>query len=283
MAWHQAHPAPVVLPIGPPAPPVKSPTAPKAKPVTTGLPNFQWRDAGELADGIKAGIDNLIGDTGDLVENITTVLGSAFMDVGECVLRGGIGGVSPVLGIISDLMGGPDCSLDRLRRIAEGVAELITGLVDAANEAVETGETRPLVSALMGLLGANEADCLRSILYCIGRVAPMALVGALVGFGSGKIASALSSKLKVTKNLNPSRGSTGRTISNNWAESLAMDKVLKKPEGIHLKKVKMNDPRWDAKEGSEKWAQNADGVEIHYVRNRITGAVDDFKFVDKPK
>jgi RHS repeat-associated protein len=34
VAWAQAHPAPVALPIGPPAPPVKSPTAPNASPAS---------------------------------------------------------------------------------------------------------------------------------------------------------------------------------------------------------------------------------------------------------
>jgi len=41
----------------------------------------------------------------------------------------------------------------------------------------------------------------------------------------------------------------------------------------------MNDSRWPAADGWVKMAQNINGVEIHYVRNTITGAVDDFKFV----
>jgi len=28
-----------------------------------------------------------------------------------------------------------------------------------------------------------------------------------------------------------------------------------------------------------KMAQNINGVEIHYLRNRLTGAVEDFKFL----
>ena len=31
-----------------------------------------------------------------------------------------------------------------------------------------------------------------------------------------------------------------------------------------------------------KMAQNVNGIEIHYVRNTITGAVDDFKFAGGP-
>ena len=44
-------------------------------------------------------------------------------------------------------------------------------------------------------------------------------------------------------------------------------------------RLAMNDSRWPAADGWVKMAQNINGVEIHYVRNTITGAVDDFKFV----
>lgn len=40
----------------------------------------------------------------------------------------------------------------------------------------------------------------------------------------------------------------------------------------------MTDPRWPASQGWVKMARNVDGVEIHWVRNTVTGAVDDFKF-----
>lgn len=43
--------------------------------------------------------------------------------------------------------------------------------------------------------------------------------------------------------------------------------------------ITMSDPRWPASDGWMKMRQNINGVEIHYVRNTITGAVDDFKFV----
>jgi hypothetical protein len=42
--------------------------------------------------------------------------------------------------------------------------------------------------------------------------------------------------------------------------------------------VPMTDPRWPATDGWVKSAQNINGIEIHYVRNSITGAIDDFKF-----
>lgn len=40
----------------------------------------------------------------------------------------------------------------------------------------------------------------------------------------------------------------------------------------------MTDSRWPASDGWVKMTQNVNGVEIHYVRNTKSGAVDDFKF-----
>lgn len=40
----------------------------------------------------------------------------------------------------------------------------------------------------------------------------------------------------------------------------------------------MSDARWPAADGWVKMQQIENGVNIHYVRNTITGAIDDFKF-----
>jgi hypothetical protein len=42
--------------------------------------------------------------------------------------------------------------------------------------------------------------------------------------------------------------------------------------------VTMADARWPASAGWVKVSQRVNGAEIHYVRNTVTGAVDDFKF-----
>lgn len=74
-------------------------------------------------------------------------------------------------------------------------------------------------------------------------------------------------------------GSTGRTVAQNLKEQLAMEQAVSDPgAGIRVP-IKMSDPRWGASDGWVKMAQNVNGVEIHYVLNTITGAVDDFKFV----
>jgi len=40
----------------------------------------------------------------------------------------------------------------------------------------------------------------------------------------------------------------------------------------------MGDPRWPAADGWIKMSHQVNGIDIHYVRNTVTGAVDDFKF-----
>jgi hypothetical protein len=72
--------------------------------------------------------------------------------------------------------------------------------------------------------------------------------------------------------------STGRTIPKNITEQRAMEKAMANPElGLDLH-INLNDPRWPSSKGWVKMAQNIDGVEIHYVYNKVTGEVADFKF-----
>jgi hypothetical protein len=61
-----------------------------------------------------------------------------------------------------------------------------------------------------------------------------------------------------------------------------MEQVMKKPWGkeefiISIKKG-MTDPIWPQKEGWKKYGQRINEIEIHYLRNSYSGAVDDFKF-----
>jgi hypothetical protein len=74
------------------------------------------------------------------------------------------------------------------------------------------------------------------------------------------------------------RGSSGRTAPNNLKEKLSMEQVARNPKGIDLLNVKMTNKRWHGKDGWIKRAQNINDIEIHYVYNRKTGQVDDFKF-----
>jgi RHS repeat-associated protein len=74
-------------------------------------------------------------------------------------------------------------------------------------------------------------------------------------------------------------GSTGPSVPANLSEQLAMESVRANPAaGQPLRKVTMNDFRWPASGGWVKMSRVVNGIEIHYVMNTITGAVDDFKF-----
>lgn len=74
-------------------------------------------------------------------------------------------------------------------------------------------------------------------------------------------------------------GSTGRTSPNSLKEQLAMTEVRSAPAGTPVPmRDPMGDARWLGSEGWEKMSQKVAGIDIHYVRNLISGAVDDFKF-----
>jgi hypothetical protein len=73
-------------------------------------------------------------------------------------------------------------------------------------------------------------------------------------------------------------GSSGRMEPVNLTEQLAMTTVRADPAGQQLTRIVMNDPRWPGVDGWVKMQQVENGIDVHYVRNTITGAVDDFKF-----
>lgn len=73
-------------------------------------------------------------------------------------------------------------------------------------------------------------------------------------------------------------GSTGLVEPASLTEQLAMTSGRADPAGAVIPRVVMSDARWPAADGWVKMQQIENGVNIHYVRNTITGAVDDFKF-----
>ncbi|WP_213766671.1 RHS repeat-associated core domain-containing protein [Caballeronia sp. dw_19] len=75
-------------------------------------------------------------------------------------------------------------------------------------------------------------------------------------------------------------GSTGRTVANSLNEQLAMKQAISDPGKGSVVPLKsgMTDARWPGSEGWVKMTQMVNGIEVHYVRNVTTGAVDDFKF-----
>ncbi len=133
-------------------------------------------------------------------------------------------------------------------------------IMKGAKEAYETGGEEALERFIREKLGEHADDVLNRL-----------------NLGT-KTANELAEELPI-KPLG--RGSTGRTVANNLTEQLAMKQAISNPTAGRVLRITMTDPRWPASEGWVKMTQNINGVEIHYVYNTITGAVDDFKFIDR--
>ena len=97
---------------------------------------------------------------------------------------------------------------------------------------------------------------------------------------SGSKAQGVGNPVKVA-----GKGNTGRTIPNTLNEQMAMHQVMSNPldnaidmSQLNKRPIIMTDPRWSASDGWIKMSNNVNGIEIHFVHNKITGAFDDFKF-----
>lgn len=96
--------------------------------------------------------------------------------------------------------------------------------------------------------------------------------------GVSLVSGVLKKDFAATNNAPLGLGSTGRAVPNSLQEQLALQQAMSNPAaGVQLR-IPLGDSRWPAADGWVKMSQNVNGVEIHYVRNVNSGAVDDFKF-----
>ncbi|MGR4869676.1 filamentous hemagglutinin N-terminal domain-containing protein [Variovorax sp. LARHSF232] len=135
-------------------------------------------------------------------------------------------------------------------------------LIDSQRD--DIARTAPLLAGLRAGTGAGD--------LLTGELAPhfspadgARLAGSVAGAALGS-----------TKPLG--LGSTGRATPINLTERLAMEEAISNPAAGRPLPVLMTDSRWPGKDGWVKMSQNVNGVEIHYVINSKTGAIDDFKF-----
>lgn len=159
-----------------------------------------------------------------------------------------------------------------------------------------------LAAALVTLLGAGTASAatLTTAETRVGASTPTVvhLIGVHESFSAGqhrvnaspqaKTTVATGVAAKTADNLLPGLpksapkplglGSTGRVAPGNLTEQLAMTAVRADPAGAPIARVVMSDARSPAADGWVKMQQIENGVNIHYVRNTVTGAIDDFKF-----
>lgn len=157
--------------------------------------------------------------------------------------------------------------------IMAAVLALTTALVSAAVGA----ESRVGAFTVTGevLVGPTEhISAGQRLEEAADRVVPVVATGI-----AAKIAVNLLPGLPASAPKPLGLGSTGRTVPGNLTEQLAMTEVRSAPAGAQLQRVTMSDSRWMASDGWVKMQQIVNGVNIHYVRNTVTGAVDDFKFV----
>jgi len=66
-------------------------------------------------------------------------------------------------------------------------------------------------------------------------------------------------------------------------EQLAIEQAAANPVAGTKLPINMTDPRWPGAQGWEKWQQvikpGGDPINVHYLRNPVTGQIDDFKIV----
>jgi filamentous hemagglutinin len=79
--------------------------------------------------------------------------------------------------------------------------------------------------------------------------------------------------------------SKGTTLARNLREQLAVEQAMSNPAVGRELPLKITDPRWPADDSWVKMQQLVDSgesegkINVHYLQNTNTGAVDDFKIV----
>ena len=75
----------------------------------------------------------------------------------------------------------------------------------------------------------------------------------------------------------------GTTLARNLREQLAIEQAMSRPAAGQVLPIKMTDPRWPASDGWVKMQQmikpGGEPINVHYLQNTATGAVDDIKIV----
>ncbi len=115
-----------------------------------------------------------------------------------------------------------ECEFDNTRKFVEGLAGVLAGLKDAIGTSIVSGDSSTAVVAVVTLLGADKSVCKKeSILYCVGKAAPLAIATILAGYGAGKLVSAFKANVGVVEAL--TEAGIGST-----AEGILADSVFQK-------------------------------------------------------
>ena len=193
------------------------------------------------------------------------------------ILAGTMGGMAAAVSVGSELLLGSllGGATDAAISLACGERDTNELLHDFADGAIDgfmfTGIFAPIGAAGAVSRYAKNAE---------GFVSKGSISKAGYGAESGSFSKGVGNPVEVV-----GRGSTGRTVPNTLNEQMAMHQVMSNPlEGaVDMSQLKnhpviMSDSRWLASEGWVKMSNNVNGVEIHFVYNKITGEFDDFKY-----
>jgi RHS repeat-associated protein len=173
---------------------------------------------------------------------------------------------------MSSALGGGVLSWLGFGTIAEGLKNRSDGIVAMSNAA--TFE--------QGLQNYRKGICQIGAGY-MQAAGTMQMVGGAITLGAVLTASGGPQALGRGSTANLSKGTTG---ARNVRESLAIEQAMANPvAGMELRAVSMTDARWPASQGWVKMQQivrsgGSEGpINVHYVFNKLSGEVDDFKIV----
>ncbi|MBU9319373.1 filamentous hemagglutinin N-terminal domain-containing protein [Burkholderia gladioli] len=186
------------------------------------------------------------------------------------------------------------CAYQESRAYLAGNNISVANGVTVATDAQQPAYTAPSQAAatLDNMLGSPLAGIFGGLMYAAGASPTDAYYASVIGQATEGIAAGAAgftmpsaptngssaSTSRATNNAPLGLGSTGRAVPNNLQEQLALQQAMSNPAaGVQLP-IPLGDSRWPAADGWVKMSQNVNGVEIHYVRNVNSGAVDDFKF-----
>lgn len=170
---------------------------------------------------------------------------------------------------------------------ALGFAPGVGAVADLVNAGISAGRGDfvgagfNLASALPGLGDA----------FAAGKIATAAVGVAVAKSASHAVSSTAATAAKVEAAVvtgAKTAGSTadlakGTTLARNLREQLAIEQAMSRPAAGQVLPIKMTDPRWPASDGWVKMQQmirpGGEPINVHYIQNTATGAVDDFKIV----
>jgi hypothetical protein len=203
-------------------------------------------------------------------------------------LRGlakGTGAVSEALEMLS-----PNPKVFKVAKIGTDIAGVFVGtkgLVTAVTKAGQAIKLGHAAESLKYMVSGGAAALARDVVFvaegtALAEAAATGTASLLLAEGSSKTLHedvTGGSGIKVE-----GRGNTGRTNPQNLQEELAMKEVKSNPLegatdlGVSGKFI-MTDTRWPTTEGWTKMSRNVNGIEVHFVYNKVTHVFDDFKFV----